>query len=77
MTGLSGLSSSPVWHCLCGKVGWRLLEPKERCFWRFRAVAKNATNASDFRANFTELFCSTIALAERPRSWQASVICKF
>ncbi len=45
--------------------------------WLFRAVMKNATNAKYFRANFTELFGSTIALPERPRSWQASVIYKF
>lgn len=45
--------------------------------WLFRGVMKNATNAKYFRANFTELFGSTIALPERPRSWQASVIYKF
>lgn len=42
-----------------------------------RAVVKNATNAKYFRANFTELFGSSIALPERPRSWQASVVYKF
>lgn len=45
--------------------------------WLLRAVVKNATNAKYFRANFTELFGSTIALPERPRSWQASVVYKF
>lgn len=45
--------------------------------WLFRAVVKNLTNAKYFRANFTELFGSTIALPERPRSWQASVVYKF
>lgn len=45
--------------------------------WLFRGVIKNATNASYFRANFTELFGSTIALPERPRSWQATVVYKF
>lgn len=45
--------------------------------WLFRAVVKNATNASYFRANFTELFGATIALPERPRNWQASVVYKF
>lgn len=45
--------------------------------WLFRATMKNATNAKYFRANFTELFGSTIALPERPRNWQASVIYKF
>lgn len=45
--------------------------------WLLRAVVKNATNAKYFRANFTELFGSSIALPERPRSWQASVVYKF
>ncbi len=45
--------------------------------WLFRAVVKNATDAKYFRANFTELFGSTIALPERPRNWQASVVYKF
>lgn len=45
--------------------------------WLFRAVMKNATDAKYFRANFTELFGSTIALPERPRNWQASVVYKF
>ena len=45
--------------------------------WLFRVVVKNLTDAKYFRANFTELFGSTIALPERPRSWQASVVYKF
>lgn len=45
--------------------------------WLFRVVGKNITNAKYFRANFTELFGSTIALPERPASWQASVVYKF
>jgi len=45
--------------------------------WLFRLVVKNATNARYFRANFTELFGSTIALPEKPRSFQASVAYKF
>jgi iron complex outermembrane receptor protein len=45
--------------------------------WLFRLVVKNATNATYFRANFTELFGSTIALPEKPRSFQASVTYKF
>lgn len=45
--------------------------------WLFRAVVKNATDAKYFRANFTELFGSTIALPERPRSYQATVSYKF
>lgn len=45
--------------------------------WLFRAVVKNLTNAKYFRANFTELFGSSIALPERPRSWQASIVYKF
>lgn len=45
--------------------------------WLFRGVVKNLTDAKYFRANFTELFGSTIALPERPRSWQASVVYKF
>ncbi|WP_298397700.1 TonB-dependent receptor plug domain-containing protein [Sphingobium sp.] len=43
----------------------------------FRLVVKNATNEKYFRANFTELFGSTIVLPERPRSFQASVVYKF
>jgi len=38
---------------------------------------KNATNEKYFRANFTELFGSTIALPEKPRSFQATVSYKF
>lgn len=43
----------------------------------FRVVVKNATNEKYFRANFTELFGSTIVLPERPRSYQASLVYKF
>ncbi|MEJ2457444.1 MAG: TonB-dependent receptor plug domain-containing protein [Novosphingobium sp.] len=45
--------------------------------WLFRAVVKNATDAKYFRANFTELFGSTIALPERPRSFQGTISYKF
>lgn len=45
--------------------------------WLFRAVVKNATNEKYFRANFTELFGSTIVLPEKPRSFQASIVYKF
>lgn len=45
--------------------------------WLFRLVVKNATNARYFRANFTELFGSTIVLPERPRSFLASAVYKF
>lgn len=45
--------------------------------WLFRVVVKNATDATYFRANFTELFGSTIVLPEKPRSFQASVVYKF
>ena len=45
--------------------------------WLFRVVVKNATDARYFRANFTELFGSTIVLPEKPRSFQASVTYKF
>ena len=45
--------------------------------WLFRAVVKNATNERYFRANFTELFGSTIVLPEKPRSFQATVEFKF
>ncbi|PTQ11897.1 TonB-dependent receptor [Sphingomonas oleivorans] len=49
----------------------------EKDNWLFRVVVKNATNERYFRANFTELFGSTIVLPERPRSFQASVVYKF
>ncbi|MBU3993451.1 MAG: TonB-dependent receptor plug domain-containing protein [Alphaproteobacteria bacterium] len=42
-----------------------------------RMVVKNVTNATYYRANFTELFGSTIVLPERPRSFQASIVYKF
>jgi iron complex outermembrane receptor protein len=45
--------------------------------WLFRAVVKNATNEKYFRANFTELFGSTIVLPELPRSLQATISYKF
>jgi iron complex outermembrane receptor protein len=45
--------------------------------WLFRLVVKNATDATYFRANFTELFGSTIVLPEKPRSFQAGVTYKF
>ncbi|MCT2398965.1 TonB-dependent siderophore receptor [Novosphingobium mangrovi (ex Huang et al. 2023)] len=45
--------------------------------WLFRLVVKNATNEKYFRANFTELFGSTIALPEKPRSFQGTVTYKF
>ncbi len=45
--------------------------------WLFRLVVKNATDAEYFRANFTELFGSTIVLPEQPRSFQASVVYSF
>lgn len=45
--------------------------------WSFRAVVKNVTNETYFRANFTELFGSTIVLPERPRSFQATVSYNF
>ncbi|MEM9939327.1 MAG: TonB-dependent receptor plug domain-containing protein [Pseudomonadota bacterium] len=45
--------------------------------WLFRLNIKNATDEEYFRANFTELFGSTIVLPEQPRSVQASVIYKF
>ena len=45
--------------------------------WLFRAVVKNATDATYFRANFTELFGSTIVLPEKPRSFQATVAYNF
>ncbi|MDO7840724.1 TonB-dependent siderophore receptor [Sphingomonas immobilis] len=43
----------------------------------FRVVVKNATNARYFRANFTELFGSTIVLPEKPTSFQATLQYKF
>lgn len=42
-----------------------------------RLVVKNLTDERYFRANFTELFGSTIALPEKPRSFQASLIYSF
>ena len=42
-----------------------------------RVVVKNVTDERYFRANFTELFGSTIALPERPRNVQASLIFNF
>jgi iron complex outermembrane receptor protein len=43
----------------------------------FRVVVKNATDATYYRANFTELFGSTIVLPEKPRSFQATASFKF
>lgn len=45
--------------------------------WLFRLVVKNATNEKYFRANFTEIFGSTIVLPERPRSFQGTISYKF
>ncbi len=45
--------------------------------WLFRLVVKNATDETYFRANFTELFGSTIVLPEKPRSFQGTVSYKF
>nr|WP_202944378.1 TonB-dependent receptor plug domain-containing protein [Parvularcula bermudensis] len=45
--------------------------------WLFQATVKNLTDEEYFRANFTELFGSTIVLPEMPRSFQASVVYKF
>ena len=45
--------------------------------WLFRVNILNATDEEYFRANFTELFGSTIVLPEEPRSVQASIIYKF
>ena len=45
--------------------------------WLFRVNIQNATDEEYFRANFTELFGSTIVLPEEPRSVQASIIYKF
>lgn len=41
--------------------------------WDLRFVVKNLTNEKYFRANFTELFGSTIVLPEKPRSFQFTV----
>jgi iron complex outermembrane receptor protein len=41
--------------------------------WLFRFVVKNATDAKYFRANFTELFGSTIVLPEKPLNVQATI----
>lgn len=49
----------------------------EKNSWLFRFVVKNATDEKYFRANFTELFGSTIVLPERPRSYQATIVYKF
>ena len=49
----------------------------EKDAWLFRLVVKNVTNETYYRANFTELFGSTIVLPERPRSFQATVSHKF
>ena len=49
----------------------------EKDEWLFRLNVKNVTNERYFRANFTELFGSTIVLPERPRSFQATVSHKF
>jgi Outer membrane receptor proteins, mostly Fe transport len=45
--------------------------------WLFRATVKNLTDKKYFRANFTELFGSTIVLPELPRSFQATVSYRF
>ncbi|MEO1041710.1 MAG: TonB-dependent receptor plug domain-containing protein [Pseudomonadota bacterium] len=45
--------------------------------WLFRVNVKNVTNEEYFRANFTELFGSSIALPELPRHVQATVSYKF
>jgi iron complex outermembrane receptor protein len=45
--------------------------------WLLRLVVKNATDAKYFRANFTELFGSTIVLPEKPRSFQVTLQYKF
>ncbi|MCJ2179015.1 TonB-dependent siderophore receptor [Novosphingobium album (ex Hu et al. 2023)] len=45
--------------------------------WLFRLNVKNATNEKYFRANFTEIFGSTIVLPEKPRSFQATIAYKF
>jgi len=43
----------------------------------FRGVVKNATNKKYFRANFPDIFGSTIVLPELPRSFQGSITYKF
>jgi iron complex outermembrane receptor protein len=45
--------------------------------WLFRVAVKNATDEEYYRANFTELFGSTIVLPEKPRSVEASIVYKF
>ena len=45
--------------------------------WLIRGTVKNLTDEEYFRANFPELFGSTIVLPEQPRSVQASIIYKF
>lgn len=45
--------------------------------WLARLVVKNVTDKKYFRANFTELFGSTIVLPELPRSFQAALTYKF
>ncbi|KHK93284.1 TonB-dependent siderophore receptor [Novosphingobium malaysiense] len=45
--------------------------------WLFRLNVKNVTNERYFRANFTEIFGSTIVLPERPRSFQGTISYKF
>jgi iron complex outermembrane receptor protein len=45
--------------------------------WTFRGVVKNATDETYFRANFTELFGSTVVLPEKPRSFQATIAYSF
>ena len=60
--------------------GYQLLDlgaSYEKDGWLFRVVVKNVTNEHYFRANFTELFGSTIVLPERPRSFQATVSHRF
>jgi iron complex outermembrane receptor protein len=49
----------------------------KRGAWLLRAVVKNATDAKYFRANFTELFGSTVVLPEKPRSFQATIAYDF
>lgn len=45
--------------------------------WLFRVTVKNAFDEDYFRANFTELFGSTIVLPEQPRSVMATAVYKF
>ncbi len=45
--------------------------------WLFRGTVKNAFDEEYFRANFTELFGSTIVLPEQPRSFAVTAIYKF